>query len=145
MDARKAAHDVNDFVIAYRRDIHRHPELSMQEFRTTDRICEELDKMGVTYRRMEPTGVLAEVKGGKGPGKTVLLRGDIDALPVQEETGLEFASEIPGCMHSCGHDTHNAMLMGAVKCFHDHDQCGVGGGSEHSGGSVSDHAISSEM
>ena len=49
MDARKAAHEVNDFVIAYRRDIHRHPELSMQEFRTTDRICEELDKMGIEY------------------------------------------------------------------------------------------------
>ena len=120
MDARQAAHAVNDYVIAYRRDIHRHPELSMKEFRTTDRICEELDKMGVSYRRMEPTGVLAEVKGGKGPGKTVLLRGDIDALPVQEETGLDFASETPGCMHACGHDTHNAMLMGAVKCFRDH-------------------------
>ena len=99
MNALELARSVQSFVVEYRRDIHRHPELSFQEFRTTDRICEELDKMGVSYRRMEPTGVLAEIKGGKGPGKTVLLRGDIDALPVKEETGLEFASENEGCMH----------------------------------------------
>ena len=117
INAKELAHSVQDYVVEYRRDIHRHPELSMQEYRTTDRICEELDKMGVSYRRMKPTGVLAEIKGGKGEGKTILLRGDIDALPVQEETGLEFASEEAGKMHACGHDTHNAMLMGAVKCF----------------------------
>ncbi|MBQ1446633.1 MAG: amidohydrolase [Solobacterium sp.] len=117
MNVLELAKSVQPFVVEYRRDIHRHPELSFQEFRTTDRICEELDKMGVSYRRMEPTGVLAEIKGGKGPGKTVLLRGDIDALPVKEETGLEFASENDGCMHACGHDTHNAMLMGAVKAI----------------------------
>ena len=87
MNVLELAKSVQPFVIEYRRDIHRHPELSMQEFRTTDRICEELDKMGVSYRRMKPTGVLAEIKGGKGPGKTVLLRADIDALPITEETG----------------------------------------------------------
>jgi amidohydrolase len=118
-NANELAHSVNDYVIQYRRTVHQHPELSMKEFKTTDRICEELDKMGVSYRRMEPTGVLAEIKGGKGPGKTVLLRGDIDGLPIQEDTGLPFASENAGCMHACGHDTHNAMLMGAVKCINE--------------------------
>ena len=77
INAKELAHSVQDYVVEYRRDIHRHPELSMQEYRTTDRICEELDKMGVSYRRMKPTGVLAEIKGGKGDGKTILLRGSI--------------------------------------------------------------------
>ena len=119
MNVKELAHSVRDYVIEYRHELHMHPELSMQEFETTDRICRELDKMGVSYRRMNPTGVLAEIKGGKGEGKTVLLRGDIDALPVQEETGLEFSSVIPGKMHACGHDTHTAMLMGAVKCINE--------------------------
>ena len=119
MNVKELAHSVRDYVIEYRHELHMHPELSMQEFETTDRICRELDKMGVSYRRMNPTGVLAEIKGGKGEGKTVLLRGDIDALPVQEETGLEFSSIYPGKMHACGHDTHNAMLMGAIKCFNE--------------------------
>ena len=116
--ANELAHSVKDYVIQYRRTVHQNPELSMKEFKTTDRICEELDKMGVSYKRMEPTGVLAEIKGGKGPGKTVLLRGDIDGLPIKEDTGLPFASE-NGCMHACGHDTHNAMLLGAVKCINE--------------------------
>ena len=85
-NANELARSVKDYVIQYRRAVHQHPELSMKEFKTTDRICEELDKMGVSYKRMEPTGVLAEIKGGKGAGKTVLLRGDIDALPIQEDT-----------------------------------------------------------
>jgi amidohydrolase len=106
---------IQDFVVNYRRDMHRHPELSGEEIRTTERICEELEKMNVPYKKMDPTGVLAWVKGKKGDGKTVLLRGDIDALPVKEETGLEFSSVNEGKMHACGHDTHNAMLMGAVK------------------------------
>ncbi len=119
MTTLELARSIQDYVVEYRHEVHMHPELSMQEFETTDRICRELDKMGVSYRRMKPTGVLAEIKGGKGEGKTVLLRGDIDALPVQEETGLEFSSIYPGKMHACGHDTHNAMLMGAVKCINE--------------------------
>lgn len=114
MDIRKLAHEVQPEVVAFRRDLHQHPEASLQEFRTTDRIAEELDKLGVTYRRLDPTGIVAEVKGAK-PGKTVALRGDIDALSITEKTGLPFASENEGFMHACGHDTHGAMLLGAVK------------------------------
>jgi amidohydrolase len=117
MDAKELARSVNDYVVQYRRIVHQNPELSMEEFKTTDRICGELDKMGISYKRMKPTGVLAEIRGGKGEGKTVLLRGDIDGLPVKEDTGLPFAST-NGCMHACGHDMHNAMLLGAVKAIH---------------------------
>ncbi len=114
MDVRKLAHDVQDFVVAFRRDLHMHPEPSMEEFRTTDQICKALDEMGVSYRRIDPTGVIAEVQGS-APGKVVALRGDIDALSIQEKTDLPFMSKNDGFMHACGHDTHAAMLIGAVK------------------------------
>ncbi|HIV88018.1 MAG TPA: amidohydrolase [Candidatus Pygmaiobacter gallistercoris] len=114
MEIRALAHEMMPEIIEFRRDLHRHPEASLQEVRTTNRIAEELDKLGVSYRRLEPTGIVAEVKGAK-PGKTVALRGDIDALSITEKTGLPFASECDGLMHACGHDTHAAMLLGAVK------------------------------
>lgn len=114
MEIRALAHEMMPEIIEFRRDLHRHPEASLQEFRTTDRIAEELDKLGVSYRRLDPTGIIAEVKGAK-PGKMVALRGDIDALSITEKTGLPFASENEGLMHACGHDSHAAMLLGAVK------------------------------
>ena len=113
-DIKKLAKDVWPYVVEMRRDFHRHPEPSYHEFRTTDRIAEELDKMGIPYRRFEPTGLLGEIVGGK-PGKCIALRADIDALSVKENTGLEYASENEGFMHACGHDTHTAMLLGASK------------------------------
>ena len=113
-DIKKLAKDVWPYVVEMRRDFHRHPEPSYHEFRTTDRIAEELDKMGIPYRRFEPTGLLGEIVGGK-PGKCIALRADIDALSVKENTGLEYASENEGFMHACGHDTHTAMLLGAAK------------------------------
>lgn len=113
-DIKKLAHEVFPYVVEMRRDFHRHPEPSFEEFRTTDRIAEELDKMGIPYRRFEPTGLVGEIRGEK-PGKCIFLRADIDALSVKEETGLGFASENEGFMHACGHDTHAAMLLGAAK------------------------------
>ncbi|WP_392560676.1 M20 family metallopeptidase [Orbus mooreae] len=102
-------------MVAFRRDLHRHPELPFEEIRTTNRIADELDKIGVIYRRTEPTGIIGEIKGGK-PGKTVLLRADIDALPVQElNQKIDYKSSIDGKMHACGHDSHTAMLLTAVK------------------------------
>ena len=77
-DIKKLAKDVWPYVVEMRRDFHRHPEPSYHEFRTTDRIAEELDKMGIPYRRFEPTGLLGEIVGGK-PGKCIALRADIDA------------------------------------------------------------------
>lgn len=113
-DVRKLAHEVWPYVVEMRRDFHRHPEPSFQEFRTTDRIAEELDKMGIPYRRFEPTGLVGDIVGAK-PGKCIFLRADIDALSVKEESGVEFASENEGFMHACGHDNHAAMLLGAAK------------------------------
>ncbi|HIV87320.1 MAG TPA: amidohydrolase, partial [Candidatus Pygmaiobacter gallistercoris] len=116
MDSKKLAADLQDYVVAFRRELHEHPELSNKEFWTTDRIVKELEGMGLTVRRFDPTGACADIVGGK-PGKTVALRADIDALAVKEDTGLPFASKIDGVMHACGHDTHAAMLMGATRAL----------------------------
>ena len=113
-DIKALAHEVFPYVVEMRRDFHRNPEPSFEEFRTTDRIAEELDKMGIPYRRFEPSGLVGDIVGGK-PGKCIFLRADIDALSVKEESGVEFASERAGFMHACGHDTHAAMLLGAAK------------------------------
>ena len=113
-DIKALAHEVFPYVVEMRRDFHRNPEPSFEEFRTTDRIAEELDKMGIPYRRFEPSGLVGDIVGGK-PGKCIFLRADIDALSVKEESGVEFASEREGFMHACCHDTHAAMLLGAAK------------------------------
>ena len=105
---------IEDYIVSFRREMHENPELSGQEVRTQARIIEELEKLGVEYRKAGRTSIIAWIKGDK-PGKIVMLRGDIDALPVLEESGVEFASTQEGLMHACGHDTHTAMLLGAVK------------------------------
>ena len=107
-----------DELIAFRRDLHAHPELSNEEHYTAARIAEELDKiegMEVFRGLAGGTGVMGILKGEKGPGKVVLLRADIDALPIQEETGLPFASQNDGVMHACGHDGHATWLLGSAK------------------------------
>ncbi len=102
-------------IIAMRRDLHRHPELSWQEVRTANKVCEALDRLGITYRSgVAETGIIAEIPG-KADGPVVALRADMDALPVQEETGLEFASVHDGVMHACGHDGHTSMVLGAAE------------------------------
>jgi len=101
-------------LVSFRRDLHRHPELSWQEHRTADRICEFLDELGVSYQRgVAGTGIIAEIPG-VNPGPYVGLRADMDALPVFEETNLPFQSENQGVMHACGHDGHTSMLLGAA-------------------------------
>ncbi|WP_085247852.1 M20 family metallopeptidase [Gilliamella mensalis] len=102
-------------MIAFRRDLHRYPELPWEEFRTTDKIAIELDKIGIPYRRTEPTGIIVDIEGSK-LGKRILLRADIDALPVQElNQNIDYKSTIDGKMHACGHDTHASMLLTAAK------------------------------
>lgn len=110
--------DLEETLVAYRRHFHQYPELSFEEFETTKTIAAELDKLGITYRLTEPTGLIADIPG-KGPGKTVALRADIDALPVEEVSDdLPYKSLVEGKMHACGHDTHMAMLLTAVKVIH---------------------------
>lgn len=104
-------------MIAFRRDLHQHPELQWEEFRTTQKVADEMDKLGIPYRKTVPTGLIAELVGGN-PGKTVALRADMDALPVQElNEGLAYKSLEDGKMHACGHDAHTAMLVTAAKAL----------------------------
>lgn len=102
------------YLIETRRYLHRNPELSMREYNTAAFIRNELSRFGIEYRTVDETGTFARIDG-KAPGKTVLLRADIDALPVYEKTGLAFSSENEGVMHACGHDFHTAALLGAAK------------------------------
>ncbi|SEQ63453.1 M20 metallopeptidase family protein [Piscibacillus halophilus] len=102
-------------VIQFRRDLHRNPELSGEEYRTSQKIQEKLDEYGIQYKAgFAKTGVLGVIKGSK-PGKTVALRADIDALPIMEKTDEPFKSEVDGKMHACGHDAHTAMLLGVAR------------------------------
>lgn len=110
----KNINDVKDYVIDLRREFHSKPEPSLKEFNTSRRIKEELEKIGVDYRECATTGVIATIKGNH-PGKTVALRGDMDALSVQELNTVEYKSKIDGMMHACGHDGHTAMLLGSAK------------------------------
>ncbi|AKJ41203.1 Uncharacterized hydrolase YxeP [Pragia fontium] len=108
-----------DQMIAFRRDLHAHPELPWEEVRTTQKIAEALEAIGIPFRLTKPTGIIADIKGGK-PGKTVALRADIDALPVLElNDSLSYKSQTAGKMHACGHDAHTAMLLTAAKALYE--------------------------
>lgn len=98
-----------DELVAFRRDLHAHPELSRAEFRTTHRLAERLTRAGLSPVRLPGTGLICDI--GSGPAM-VALRADLDALPLQDETGLEFASTVPRVSHACGHDVHTASLLG---------------------------------
>jgi len=104
-----------DDTVALRRRIHRHPEIGLTLPRTQQTVLEALDGLGLKTRTgQKTTSVVATLDGGR-PGRTMLLRADMDALPLKEDTGLSFASEVDGAMHACGHDTHVAMLVGAAR------------------------------
>ena len=120
MNIKETAQKYSDYVVDIRRKIHRNPELSTQEFETSKLVQEELDKIGVPYEICGElgTGVLATVKGAL-PGKTILIRGDMDAMPVVEETDVPFKSEHEGKMHACGHDCHTSSLLTAAHILND--------------------------
>jgi amidohydrolase len=107
------AEEIKDFLISYRRDFHRHPELGYEEHRTSQIIKEFLDKEGIEYYETAGTGICALIKGNGS--RTVGIRADMDALPVQDAKSCGYASLVPGKMHACGHDAHTAILMGAAK------------------------------
>lgn len=101
-------------LVALRRELHRHPELSWKEYATSDRLAAVAESLGATVTRVANTGVVARFKGRDPGAPVVAVRGDIDALPIQEETGLDYASAVPGVMHACGHDVHATWAIGAA-------------------------------
>lgn len=109
--------------IGWRRHLHENPELSFEEYDTTNYLENKLSELeGIVLRRYAKTGVVAILRGAK-PGRTILLRADIDALPIQEDTGLPFASKKPGVMHACGHDGHTAMMLAAATILSKERDC----------------------
>lgn len=104
--------------IAFRRHLHAHPELSFREDATAAYISEQLTALGIEHRTIARTGILARIVGrntAPGDRRAVVLRADIDALPIEEKTGLPYASQTPGAMHACGHDMHAAVLFGVLQ------------------------------
>jgi amidohydrolase len=106
-------------LVAIRRDIHAHPELAFEETRTAGIVAAELARLGIAHRTgVGGTGVVGTIEGGR-PGPTLAIRADMDALPIHEETGLDFASRVAGKMHACGHDIHTATLLGVAALLRD--------------------------
>lgn len=111
---REAAEALQPALVAIRRDIHAHPELAFEEVRTAGIVAAELARLGIPHRAgVGRTGVVGTIEGGR-TGPTLAIRADMDALPIAEETGLDFASQVPGKMHACGHDIHTATLLGVA-------------------------------
>ena len=102
-------------VVGFRRHLHQNPELSFEEHETSRYIQDVLTKLGVTFQAgWAGTGVVATIRGEQGNGRTIALRGDMDALPIQEENSVDYASNVPGVMHACGHDVHTSSLLGVA-------------------------------
>ena len=117
MDILKNAKDLQEELVAHRRYLHEHAEIGFALKNTTAYVCEKLEEMGYEPRVLGKSGVVATVGKGK---RSFLLRADMDALPIKEETGETFACEW-GNMHACGHDLHTAMLLGAAKLLKMHE------------------------
>ena len=109
------AKSIKDWMIDIRRDFHRHPELGLEEYRTKEKIIQRLKEMEIEYEEgIACTGIVGIIRGAF-PGKTIGLRADMDALPIQDQKETDYRSTIPGKMHACGHDAHMAVLLGAAK------------------------------
>jgi amidohydrolase len=108
------AKEIQDWIVEIRRELHRHPELQYEEVRTSQKVRDTLDELGISYRSpIAKTGVMAMIGTGEEP--CIVLRADMDALPIHEEADIDFRSEVDGKMHACGHDCHTAMLLGAAR------------------------------
>ncbi|MBF4694183.1 M20 family metallopeptidase [Fusibacter ferrireducens] len=114
MDVNRVLEGQAEYVVNMRREFHANPEVSWQEYRTSKRIKEELDKANIEWKACAETGIVATITGGL-PGGVVALRADMDALPVAEKNEVSYKSVNQGVMHACGHDGHSAMLLGAAK------------------------------
>ena len=119
MHAFQEAKAIEQEIIGWRRAIHQHPEVGQALPHTAALVRSKLEEWGIEYREVIPNAFLAYI--GKKGGRSILMRADMDALPMEEQTGLPFSSQCPGAMHSCGHDTHTAMLLGAAKLLKQHE------------------------
>lgn len=119
IDVKALAAKYSDYQIKTRRYFHAHPEPSRHEEQTAKRIGEELTRMGIAWEKAGTGNGIAAYIDGAEPGKTFMLRADIDALQVEERTGAEYASQIPGMMHACGHDCHISMLLTAAAMLNE--------------------------
>ena len=105
----------HEYIVKVRRELHKVPELTFELPKTLAIVRKELEEMGIPYtEEYGISSIVATLNEGVG-NKTIAIRADMDALPIQEETDLEFKSTIPGQMHACGHDCHTAMLLGTAK------------------------------
>ena len=121
IDFKKEAEAIKEELVAIRRDLHEHPEIDFDVTRTTGVIKTFLKANNIEYIEDIKTGVCGIIKGTKeGKDKVVALRGDIDALPIQDMKACEYKSQVPGRMHACGHDAHTTILMGAAKLLNAH-------------------------
>ena len=112
--------EIHQWIIEKRRTIHRHPELMYEEFETSKLVQNTLKELKIPYRKdIAITGVVGTIGNGNGP--CIALRADMDALPIHEETDIDFKSEIDGKMHACGHDCHTAMLLGAARVLKENE------------------------
>jgi amidohydrolase len=119
-DLLDAARAIQPTIVEDRRRIHAHPELAYKEEQTSGLVRTRLEELGIPFRSgVADTGVVATINGALGTGPCVLLRADMDALPIGERSGVGFESQIPGVMHACGHDAHTAMLLGAARLLLD--------------------------
>jgi len=109
---------ITDEIVAIRRDIHAHPELGFEEHRTAGLVEEYLQNQGIKTERVAGTGVVGVIEGGSS-GPVLMLRADLDALPVEEANDVSYCSTSPGIMHACGHDAHTAILLGAAKILNE--------------------------
>lgn len=116
----REAEALQERTVAFRRALHRDPEIGLDLPRTAEKVLAELSDLPVEVSTGTSTTSVVAVLEGEKPGPTVLLRGDMDALPLHEDTGLEFASSNPETMHACGHDSHTAMLASALRLLADH-------------------------
>lgn len=121
MEFRKDIEEILPGVVADRRHLHEHPELAFEEYETSKFVAERLASLGVDDLKtgVGGTGVTGLIRGGKGDGKVVMVRADMDALPILEENDVEYKSTKPGVMHACGHDAHTAMLLGLTRLLMD--------------------------
>ncbi|MBU0697559.1 MAG: amidohydrolase, partial [Bacteroidetes bacterium] len=113
------AGEIESEVVANRRHIHAHPELSFEEYKTAAFVKMQLDKLGIPYQEMANTGVVGLIKGGKSSEKIIALRADMDALPIVEANDVDYKSKNIGVMHACGHDAHTSSLLGTAKILNE--------------------------